>query len=73
MQILNEAKELLTSDGTLVYATCSVLSTENYKQLETFCDAYSEFEIKKARQFFPRKELASFFYFKLRVSITKCF
>ena len=35
-QILNEAKELLTSDGTLVYATCSVLSTENYKQLETF-------------------------------------
>ena len=68
IQILNEAKELLTPDGTLVYATCSVLSTENYKQLETFCDAYSEFEIKKARQFFPSDLGDGFFYGFLKKS-----
>ena len=68
IQILNEAKELLTSDGTLVYATCSVLSTENHKQLETFCDAYPEFEIKKARQFFPSDLGDGFFYGFLKKS-----
>ena len=64
----NEAKELLTPDGILVYATCSVLSTENYKQLETFCDAYPEFEIKKARQFFPSDLGDGFFYGFLKKS-----
>ena len=67
-QILNEAKELLTPDGILVYATCSVLSTENYTQLETFCDAYPEFEIKKARQFFPSDLGDGFFYGFLKKS-----
>ena len=47
IEVLNEAQKLLKTDGILIYATCSVLLSENYKQLEKFCSINPEFEIKK--------------------------
>ena len=62
IEVLNEAKELLKKDGILIYATCSVLLSENYKQLEKFCLINPEFEIKKAHQFLPSDLGDGFFY-----------
>ena len=62
IEILNEAKEHLKKDGILVYATCSVLLSENYKQLEKFCLINPEFEIKKAQQLLPSDLGDGFFY-----------
>jgi 16S rRNA (cytosine967-C5)-methyltransferase len=62
IEVLNEAKQLLKTDGILIYATCSVLLSENYKQLEKFCSLNPEFEIKKAHQFLPSDLGDGFFY-----------
>jgi len=62
IEVLNEAKELVKTDGILIYATCSVLLSENYKQLEKFCSINPEFEIEKAHQFLPSDLGDGFFY-----------
>ena len=62
IEILNEAKQLLDRNGTLVYATCSVLLTENYNQLEKFCSSNTDFKIVKAHQFYPSDLGDGFFY-----------
>ena len=62
IEVLNEAKQLLNQNGTLVYATCSVLLTENYNQLEKFCSSNTDFKIVKAHQFYPSDLGDGFFY-----------
>lgn len=62
IEILDEAKQLLSQNGTLVYATCSVLLTENYKQVKKFCSSNPDFEIVKAHQFYPSDLGDGFFY-----------
>jgi 16S rRNA (cytosine967-C5)-methyltransferase len=62
IEILDEAKQLLSQNGTLVYATCSVLLTENYKQVKKFCSSNPDFEIVKAHQFYPSALGDGFFY-----------
>lgn len=50
-EILEQAKELVASDGALVYATCSVLTAENAAQIEQFVRNNPAWEIDWQRQF----------------------
>jgi 16S rRNA (cytosine967-C5)-methyltransferase len=50
-EILEQSKELVASDGALVYATCSVLTAENTAQIEQFVQNNPSWEIDWQRQF----------------------
>ena len=44
-KILNNASRLVKSKGHLVYATCSVLPSENEEQVKEFLDSHTNFEL----------------------------
>ncbi|TCL09392.1 16S rRNA (cytosine967-C5)-methyltransferase [Shimia isoporae] len=65
-EILNKAAQLVTHKGTLVYATCSVLTSENLERLSTFVTRFPEWSIVENRQFLMREGGDGFFVAKLR-------
>jgi len=39
--------------GKMVYATCSILPSENQKQVETFLASHPEFELEEMKTILP--------------------
>ena len=46
--VLEEAAKLLTPEGRIVYATCSVLQRENQDVVNAFLESHPEFELLNA-------------------------
>ena len=62
--ILNSASKLVKSNGTLLYATCSVLEDENQAQIKKFMQKSNEWLFKEEKLFIPN-ELGDGFYFAI--------
>ena len=65
-QILKEYSEMLRVNGTLVYSTCSILPSENKKQVETFISENQNFELVKEKNIFPSEGFDGFYMAELK-------
>ncbi len=52
-ELLARAALFVKSGGTLVYATCTVLTDENEAVARTFSEAHPEFDLEKASDYLP--------------------
>ena len=62
--ILNTASRLVKSNGTLLYATCSILEDENQTQIKNFLNKSNEWVFQEEKLFIPN-ELGDGFYFSI--------
>jgi 16S rRNA (cytosine967-C5)-methyltransferase len=56
---------MLKSGGTLVYATCSILPSENSDQIKLFLENHSEFSLLEERTIDPATNNDGFYMAKL--------
>ncbi|MEL6681747.1 MAG: RsmB/NOP family class I SAM-dependent RNA methyltransferase [Pseudomonadota bacterium] len=52
-EVLETAAGLVAPGGNLVYATCSVLASENHQRVDAFIEAQPDWQIKEQRQLLP--------------------
>jgi 16S rRNA (cytosine967-C5)-methyltransferase len=62
--ILTTASKLVKSNGTLLYATCSILEDENQAQIKKFLLNSKEWLFQEEKLFIPN-ELGDGFYFSI--------
>lgn len=60
--ILDRYPRMLKSGGVLVYATCSILPTENRQQVDRFLANHPDFELEEDRTILPQDEGFDGFY-----------
>lgn len=63
--ILENYSRILRSGGQMVYATCSILPSENERQVQKFLGAHPEFELLEERRILPSKDGFDGFYMAL--------
>lgn len=71
-QMLEKIWPYLKPNGTLVYATCSILPQENQQQIDTFLKNHSEAVLQKPMQTILPLEGDGFFYAVLKKSESIC-
>ena len=59
--ILDEAAALVTANGVLAYATCSLLTAENESQISGFLQRHPEWSVSFQRRFLPTEGGDGFF------------
>lgn len=64
-EILQSYSRMLKKEGLMVYATCSILPSENNKQVEKFLTANPEFELLDEQQLYPSTQSYDGFYMAL--------
>lgn len=64
--IISNYSEMLKQDGIMVYATCSILPSENQKQVELFLEKNKNFELIEDRKVFPSEGFDGFYMAKLK-------
>ena len=52
---------MLKTGGLMVYATCSILRSENEAQVERFLESHPEFELIEQQRINPSAETDGFF------------
>lgn len=67
--ILQRYTRLLAPEGTAVYATCSILPLENGKQVQSFLESNTEFELIEERTVLPGQLNDGFYMAKLKRSL----
>jgi 16S rRNA (cytosine967-C5)-methyltransferase len=61
-QILNDYCRMIRPGGQMVYATCSILPTENEKQVTAFLEGKADsFTLTKERRFWPSEGFDGFY------------
>ena len=60
-KILQEYCGMLKPGGLMVYSTCSILSSENEKQVERFLSEKKEFQLLKEKMIYPSKGFDGFY------------
>ena len=60
-KILREYSSMLKKDGLMVYSTCSILPSENEKQIETFLNDRKEFQLLKQKMIYPSQGFDGFY------------
>jgi len=61
-KILNDYSKLVKSGGAMVYATCSILPSENQNQVQAFLENHPEFKLVREKQLFPSQTGFDGFY-----------
>jgi 16S rRNA (cytosine967-C5)-methyltransferase len=56
-ELLDEAANMITKGGRLVYSTCSLEPEENWEQIEKFLDKYDNFELDDLNGYLPEEVL----------------
>ena len=59
--IINDYSKMLKTGGLMVYATCSILRSENEAQVERFLENHPEFELIEQQRINPSAETDGFF------------
>jgi 16S rRNA (cytosine967-C5)-methyltransferase len=60
-KILSEYSKMVKKGGELVYSTCSVLPSENRKQVDTFLEDNHDFELMKDKTILPSEGFDGFY------------
>lgn len=61
-EILDKYSKMVRENGTLVYATCSILPEENEEQIQHFLKTHSEFTLENEQIILPNKTENDGFY-----------
>ena len=61
VEILEKYSLMVKSAGKLVYATCSILPSENQKQVEWFLHSHKNFILEEEKQIFPSEGFDGFY------------
>ncbi len=61
-KILNDYAKIVKPGGAMVYATCSILPSENQNQVEKFLENHSEFKLIREKQLLPSQTGFDGFY-----------
>ena len=61
-QLLEQAASLIQPDGKIIYATCSILTSENQEQTAWFLAQYPEFKLKDEKQILAQDSNFDGFY-----------
>lgn len=64
-EILDSYSRMVKVGGKLVYATCSILPSENQDQVQTFLDSHKEFKFVEDKKVLPSKSGFDGFYMAL--------
>lgn len=64
-EILEYYPRMLKKGGLMVYATCSILPSENTNQVKAFLETHPEFELLKEEQLYPSQGMYDGFYMAL--------
>jgi 16S rRNA (cytosine967-C5)-methyltransferase len=64
-EILDKYSQMVKPGGKLVYATCSILPSENENQVKTFLDSHKEFKFVEDKKISPYKSGFDGFYMAL--------
>lgn len=64
-QILSEYSEMLKDGGFLLYATCSILPSENQDQVQKFLSSHKNFELIEEKEWLPGPKRGDGFYMAL--------
>lgn len=64
--IISNYSQMLKQDGIMVYATCSILPSENQKQVELFLENNKNFELIEDRKVLPSEGFDGFYMAKLK-------
>ncbi len=64
-EILSSYSTMVKPGGTLVYATCSVLYSENEEQVKKFLSETDSFELKEEKRIWPSEGFDGFYMAKL--------
>jgi len=64
-EILNTYSKMVKEGGKLVYATCSILPSENEKQVEKFLESHKEFKLISEKKILPSVSGFDGFYMAL--------
>jgi len=64
-EILDKYSQMLKVKGQMVYATCSILPSENEKQVANFLSTHSEFKLLSENKVSPEKSGYDGFYMAL--------
>ncbi len=65
-QIITSYSQLLKPGGIMVYATCSILPSENEKQVELFLEKNLDFEFLEDKKILPSEGFDGFYMAKLK-------
>lgn len=65
-KIITDYSQMLKLDGIMVYATCSILPSENQKQVELFLEKNKNFELIEDRKVLPSEGFDGFYMAKLK-------
>ncbi|WP_304344674.1 RsmB/NOP family class I SAM-dependent RNA methyltransferase [Chryseobacterium koreense] len=60
-QILQDYSKMLKKGGKMIYATCSILPSENSEQVKTFLENNSEFSLIKDQKIMPSEGFDGFY------------
>lgn len=60
-EIIDSYSKMLKPDGIMVYATCSILPSENRKQVDKFLKNHNDFELIKDRSVLPSEGFDGFY------------
>lgn len=60
--ILEQYSKMLKPGGLMVYATCSILPSENRQQVDRFLETHPDFELEEDRSILPQDEGYDGFY-----------
>ncbi|MBN8696113.1 MAG: RsmB/NOP family class I SAM-dependent RNA methyltransferase [Bacteroidetes bacterium] len=68
--IISEYSQMLKPGGIMIYATCSILPSENQKQVELFLAKHADFKLLSDRKILPSEGYDGFYMAKLtRLSV----
>ncbi len=65
-QILHSYSKMLKPGGKMVYATCSILPSENQNQVKLFLEAHSNFILEEDRTILPSEGYDGFYMARLK-------
>lgn len=66
-ELLQSSAKMVKNGGTLVYATCSILPSENREQIDKFLSQNNEFQLISMQEYFPSEcKFDGFFIAKLK-------
>jgi 16S rRNA (cytosine967-C5)-methyltransferase len=69
-RILERNAPLVKTGGRLVYATCSILPTENEQQIQWFLDRHQGWKLQEEHHWRPDRENTDGFYAARLVKLT---
>jgi 16S rRNA (cytosine967-C5)-methyltransferase len=65
-KIINEYCEMVKVGGEMVYSTCSILPSENKKQVDLFLKSHSNFEFIVDKTILPSQGFDGFYMARLK-------